>query len=95
MLLDEMSSLTFSTLLRGEHIGELTFVEDISIEFLCGPRCFPVVHCLNSLFLLVHYSISNVFLKVAKGPFEDRGETVKLICGPRILLIACLFIEIY
>jgi hypothetical protein len=33
---------------KGENIGELTFTGYISTEFLCSPRCFLRVHCVNS-----------------------------------------------
>ncbi len=59
---------------------------------LCGPRSFLLVHWLNSWFLLVHSSSSNMFFKIAKRLFKGHGENVKFVCYPRMF---GLFIEIY
>ncbi len=73
-----MSSLPFPTRLRWKHIGEITFIGDVSTKFfLSGPHCFLLVHFVNSWFLLVHSSSSNAFFKIAKRPFEDCGEIIK------------------
>jgi hypothetical protein len=77
----------------GENIfGEVTIIGDISKEFLCSPRCFLLVHCVNSWFLLVYCSSSRVFFKIWR-PFEDRGETEKKFLRPSNF--SCLFIDIY
>jgi hypothetical protein len=77
-----MSSLTFPTRFRWKNIGELTFIRDISNEFLCSPPHVLLVHWLNSWFLVVRFSCSNLFFQIAKRPFDDRGERVKYVCGP-------------
>ncbi len=75
---DLMSSLPFPTRIRWKHIGEITFIGDVSTKFfLSGPHCFLLVHFVNSWFLLVHSSSSNAFFKIAKRPFEDCGEIIK------------------
>jgi hypothetical protein len=40
-----MSSLSFPTRFRGKPVRGITFIGDIATEFLCGPRCFLLVHC--------------------------------------------------
>ncbi len=42
-----MSSLPFPTRFWVKHIGKLAFIGDKSTEFLCGPRRFLLVCCLN------------------------------------------------
>ncbi len=65
-------------------MGEITFIDETSIEFLCGPRHFLLVHLLNSRFLLAHSSRSNMVFKLAKRLFKGRGEKVKFVHGPRV-----------
>jgi len=67
-----------------KQVGELIFIGEISTSFLCGPRCFRLLHCLNFWFLFVHCSSSNIFFNIVKSLFEGRGETVKFVRGPRI-----------
>ncbi len=59
-------------------------IVDISTGFLRDPCCFLLVHCVNCRLRLVHCSSCNVLFKIAKRKFEDRRETVKFVCGPRI-----------
>ncbi len=52
----------------GENVlGGITYtcIRYISTEFLCGPRCSLLVHCLNFWFLLVHCLCSNIFFRIA------------------------------
>ncbi len=88
-----MSSLPFPTHIMLKHIGELTFIGDISIEFLCGPLCFLFVYCVNSWFIMVYCSSSNVFFKIAKKTIRDPRRSSKTCLRPSNT--ACLFIEIY
>ncbi len=37
---------------------------------------------LDKLLILFHSSSSNMFFKIAKRLFKDRGEKVKFVCGP-------------
>ncbi len=63
---DEMSPLQlFSWRCRWKHIGEITFIGEISTDSPCGPCCFPLVHWMNSWFLMVHCFSSN-HLKILK-----------------------------
>ncbi len=50
----EMLSLPFPTRFKWKHLGERTNIGEISSEFLCGPRCFLLVRCQNTWFLLVY-----------------------------------------
>jgi hypothetical protein len=50
-------------------MGEITFIGETSIEFLCNPRHLLLVHWLNSLFRLGQYSSSNMIVKNSWGHF--------------------------
>ncbi len=39
----------------GKNMGEVTIIGEISTKFLRGPRRFPLVHLLNSCFLLYKF----------------------------------------
>ncbi len=77
-----MSPLPFLTWFRWKHIGDISI---ISLRSSLFPTV--LVHFLNSWYLLVHCSSSNIFFKIAKSLFKGGGETVKFVPGPRIWLL--------
>jgi hypothetical protein len=71
-------------------MGEITHMYSIgetSSKFLYGPSRFLLVHCMNSCFLLVHSSSSNMFFKIAKRLFKGRREKIKLSASLEYVLL--------
>ncbi len=79
-----MSSLPFPMWFRWKHVGDITCNGETYSKFLCGPCRFLLVHWLNSWFLLVHSSCSNMLFKIAKRQFKGRREKVKFVCVSRV-----------
>ncbi len=46
--------IAIPTCFRWKHKVEITFIEETSTKFLCGPRRFLLVHWMNPWYLLVH-----------------------------------------
>ncbi len=90
-----MSLLPFSTRFKWKHMGEITFVREISTEFLYRHRCV-LLGSRSKLLSHTYWSIVLApiyFSKLLKRLFEGRGETGKICLRPSNMV--WLFIEIY
>jgi hypothetical protein len=65
----------------------ILYCRETSTKHLCGPCHFLLVHWLNSLFLLVYYSNSNMFFETAERLFNGRREKVKLAASLEYILL--------
>ncbi len=73
-----MSSLQFPMLFWWKHIGEITFIGEISTIFLCGTHWFLYTGALAELLI----PIGPLFYLHAKGLFEEGcGEMKKFFRG--------------
>jgi hypothetical protein len=65
-----MSSLPFPTRFRWKHMEEITYIGETSTKFLHCPHRLLLVPWINSWFILVLISSSNMFSKIAKRLFK-------------------------